>query len=175
MIKPEEIKEIGSFIKPHGINGEITALFPAEVDPDMLSCIVLDMDGIFVPFFIDEWRPKATESVLLKLEGVTDESGAKEFAGKHIFCLRKDLPESIAEDDEGFFTGDLIGFELSDADSTPVGEVIDFDDQTENVLLMVKRPDGTVIYAPLAEELIVEFDPEAKKISLDLPEGIYEL
>lgn len=175
MIKPEEIKEIGSFIKPHGINGEITALFPAEVDPDMLSCIVLDMDGIFVPFFIDEWRPKATESVLLKLEGVTDESGAKEFAGKHIFCLRKDLPESIAEDDEGFFTGDLIGFELSDTDSTPVGEVIDFDDQTENVLLMVKRPDGTVIYAPLAEELIVEFNPEAKKISLDLPEGIYEL
>ncbi len=175
MIRPEEIKEIGSFIKPHGINGEITALLPAEVDPDSLSCIILDMDGIFVPFFIDEWRPKSTESVLLKLEGVSDENGAKEFAGKRIFCLRKDLPDTIAEDEDGFFTGDLIGFELRDAESNHVGEVVDFDDQTENVLLMVKRPDGTVIYTPLAEELIVEFDPEARILSLDLPEGIFEL
>ena len=85
MIKSEEIKEIGSFIKPHGINGEIVALLPSEIDVDALSCIVLDMDGIYVPFFIEDWRPKAKESILLKLEGVTDEIAAKEFTGKIIF------------------------------------------------------------------------------------------
>lgn len=174
MIKSEEIKEIGSFIKPHGINGEIVALLPSEIDVDALSCIVLDMDGIYVPFFIEDWRPKAKESILLKLEGVTDEIAAKEFTGKIIFCLRRDLPESF-EDEDGFFTGDLIGFELYSADMNSVGEVVDFDDQTENVLLMVKRPDGAIIYVPLAEDLIVEFDPEGEKITLDLPEGIYEL
>ena len=86
MIKQSELTSIGTFVKPHGIKGELSA----ETDLDSqeisaLKCVVLDMDGIYVPFFVDTVRDKSATTVLLKLDGVDSETEAKEYAGKEIY------------------------------------------------------------------------------------------
>ena len=49
MITRAEITEIGTFNKPHGIQGEISASFLCDFDEiELLSCIIVDEDGIFV-------------------------------------------------------------------------------------------------------------------------------
>ena len=57
MIKKEEVYKIGLFNKPHGIHGELQFTFTDDifdrVDCDYLICL---LDGIFVPFFIEEYR-----------------------------------------------------------------------------------------------------------------------
>ena len=57
MIKKEEVYKIGLFNKPHGIHGELQFTFTDDifdrVDCDYLICL---LDGIFVPFFIEEHR-----------------------------------------------------------------------------------------------------------------------
>ncbi len=52
MIAAESLTEIGHFVKPHGINGELSAVIDRDIDIDSLRCIVVSIDGIFIPFFL---------------------------------------------------------------------------------------------------------------------------
>ena len=97
MIRREDIIEIGQFAKPHGINGELTATIDYDgLDITQLKCIFCDIDGIPVPFFVESERPKGS-SVLLTIEGITDERQAAMLSLKPIFALRDEL--DIEEDD----------------------------------------------------------------------------
>ena len=57
MIKQEEVYKIGRLGKSHGVKGEVSFQFDDDifdrVDADYL---VLDIDGILVPFFMEEYR-----------------------------------------------------------------------------------------------------------------------
>lgn len=178
MITESEILAVGNLAKPHGINGEITGILPSEISLDDLTCVVIDIDGIYVPFFIEKWRPKSSESVLIKFEGIDNEIKAKQISNKDLFVLRRDLEkmgfEEPDNDEEGFYASDLIGFTVFDSDNNRIGQVCDYDDQTENLLILVKRQDDSTIYLPLADDLIEEFDSEKKVIILDLPTGLID-
>ena len=54
-ITATELTTIGRLLKPHGINGEITMQLVVDVDIQSLKCIFLKLDGIFVPFFDQEY------------------------------------------------------------------------------------------------------------------------
>lgn len=175
MIRREELTCIGRFVKPHGIKGELNAGLDIGLDSlDALSCIVVDVDGIYVPFFIDSVRPRGSESALLTLEGISNENAAADFSGKDFFALTSELGEEVDGDDDGFFISDLIGYNVIDMPGgTLVGEVTDFDDSTANVVLLVQRPDGENIYIPAADELFISIDPESRTVAMDLPEGLF--
>ena len=68
MIKQEDVYRIGRLGKPHGVRGELSFQFEDDifdrVDADYL---ILDIDGILVPFFIEEYRFRSNEICLLKL------------------------------------------------------------------------------------------------------------
>ena len=71
MIREEDVYKIGTFNKPHGIHGELQFTFTDDifdrVDADYVVC---PMEGILVPFFIEEYRFKGNASALMKLENV---------------------------------------------------------------------------------------------------------
>ena len=46
MIQRDELEQIGAFLKPHGIKGEIAMEMFEDVELSELSCIVLDMDNL---------------------------------------------------------------------------------------------------------------------------------
>ena len=57
MIKSDEVFKIGQFAKPHGIKGEITLMTDCDVFDDTDDpYIICDMDGILVPFFLEDYR-----------------------------------------------------------------------------------------------------------------------
>ncbi|MBR5102767.1 MAG: 16S rRNA processing protein RimM, partial [Muribaculaceae bacterium] len=89
MIQRSELIEIGTFRKPHGVNGEISAV--ADVDAALLtrfSCVVVSIDGIFVPFFIANARPKSGETVLLQIDGISSEAEASALVNKDFYVLK---------------------------------------------------------------------------------------
>ena len=75
MITREELIRIGRFNKPHGVKGELSFTFTDDVF-DRTECpyIVCEIDGIFVPFFIEEYRFKSDTTALIKLEDVDNEA-----------------------------------------------------------------------------------------------------
>ena len=78
------------------------------------------------------------------------------------------------EDGDEVPTDYFIGFTLYD-DDQPMGEIIDIDDATENVLFIVQRPDGSTMLVPAADELVNDIDFDNKSITMTLPEGLLNM
>lgn len=176
MITRDEIVEIGVFNKPHGIKGEISARLDFDIDLALVKCIVMDVDGIFVPFFITSVRPKTAETCLITIDGVTSEQQARELTGRSFYILKADLPDDEDEDDEdGFYLSDLIGYSLVDSQAGPVGEITDYNDSTSNILFIVSDSEGKEIFIPAADEYIDSVDSESKTVYTTLPSGIIDL
>lgn len=176
MITREELIAIGHYNKPHGVAGELSATVDIEMDVlRELSCLVSEMDGIFVPFFVNSLRPKTSETVLLTIDGINSEQEAARLVNHDIFALKREYrQESIDADADGYPLDYFIGFELQDSDGTRVGEIVQVDEQTENAIFIVEDGDREVLL-PASDDLIVEFDLDKKVMVMDLPQGILDL
>ena len=169
MIKEEEVYRIGRLGKPHGVKGEVTM----QVDDDVFDRVdadflVLRVDGILVPFYMEEYRFHTDATALIKFEDVDTVEQARQLTNCDVYFLRR-----LADNDESEYTWTFfVGFELIEVSSgKPVGRIAAVDDSTQNVLFQLE--DGTLI--PAAEELINQIDPQKKQIHMALPEGLLNL
>ena len=169
MILLDELYSIGNTNKPHGINGEISVSIDVECDLKVNSCVVFNIDGIFVPFFVESFRPKSANAYLVKLKNIDTENDASELSNKEMWIPKHDLPESFFadDDDEGMYAEDFIGLNVFNTDGGHLGLITDFDDTTENVLFIVKRPDESIFYIPIVDEFIVSVDKTKKNVIMD--------
>lgn len=176
MIQREELILIGHYNKPHGVVGEISATVDVDFDVlQSLSCLVSEIEGIYVPFFVNACRPKTTETVLLTIDGIANEQMASRLVNHDIFALKRDFSDASEDADaDGYPLDYFIGFELRDSDGSRVGEITDVDEQTENAIFIVDR-DGTELMVPANDDLIVEFDIDKRLMVMDIPEGLLDL
>jgi 16S rRNA processing protein RimM len=176
MITREELIAIGHYNKPHGVVGEISATIDVDFDVlQSLTCLVSDIDGIYVPFFIDACRPKTAETVLLTIDGITSEQMAARLVNHDIYALKRDFSQASEEADaDGYPLDYFIGYELRDSDGAVVGEITDVDEQTENAIFIINR-DGAELMVPASDDLIVEFDIDKQIMVMNLPEGLLDL
>ena len=90
MIKREDVYKIGVFNKPHGIHGELSFTFTDDifdrVEAEYLICL---LDGIFVPFFLEEYRFRSDSTALVKLEGVDTAERARMFTNVEVYFPAK--------------------------------------------------------------------------------------
>ena len=181
MITEDRLTPIGHIIKPHGIAGEMSVQFTVD-DPaaaiGAVRCLILDIDGIFVPFFPETVRPRGAGSLLVRLDGIGSDTEAATFTGKTVFALTEELPDD-GEDDEidpdNLYAGQLAGFTACDDSDTEIGTITGIDDTTDNVLFIIENPDRARILVPVADELIAGIDLDSRKIYFSLPEGILDL
>lgn len=176
MITIDQITEIGRFNQPHGIKGEINAVVFDGVDLAELSCVVLDIEGIYVPFFMSGLRQRGVNSYLVTIEGIENELKAASIANKVIYALRDEIADNDNENgEEGYYADDFIGFQIKSTDKALNGIVSDIDDSTDNVLFVVTAENGKTHLIPVADEMIVEIDADDKSIVVELPIGLLDL
>ena len=166
MIRAEDVYKIGKIGKPHGVSGEVTLRFTDDVfDRVDADYLVLMVDGILVPFFMEEYRFRSDEVALVKFEDIDSVERASELTGCEVF-----FPRELADDDEGELTwSQIVGYDIVDADSHKlIGRIASVDETTINVLL--ELDDGTLI--PAAEEFIIDIDHKERKMFMRLAEGL---
>ena len=166
MIREEDVYKIGKIGKPHGVSGEVTLRFTDDVfDRVDADYLVLMVDGILVPFFMEEYRFRSDEVALVKFEDIDSVERASELTGCEVF-----FPRELADDDEGELTwSQIVGYDIVDADSHKlIGRIASVDETTINVLF--ELDDGTLI--PAAEEFIIDIDHKERKMFMRLPEGL---
>ena len=182
MIKEQDILQAGKFLKPHGLDGELNVL--TEYNSEILENgypLIVDLDGIYVPFYTSGVRTKGEFSSLVSIDGVDCVEEARKFVNKLFYMLKKDIAEYLdVDEDELIFDEDFIGYEVEDAKLGRIGVVKDIDDSTENVLLIVDPNNGgEEIYIPFVDEFIHhidEADEDGKgKIVMQLPEGLLNM
>ena len=82
MIKRDDVYRIGTIGKSHGVKGEVSFRFDDDVfDRVDADYLVLDIDGILVPFFIEEYRFRGNETAIVKFEDVDSQDGARALTG----------------------------------------------------------------------------------------------
>ena len=179
MIRKEDVYKIGRLGKPHGVKGEISFQFTDDVfDRTDADYLIIEVDGILVPFFIEEYRFRSDETALLKLEDIDTQDAARELTNSDVFFERwlsdnADEPSMAA----------IIGYRLiNDADSREIGVITGFDDSTENILFEVMKTDmqggsasGSPVLIPAADEFIKGIDNDKREIRVALPEGLLDL
>ena len=148
MITREELIAIGHYNKPHGLAGELSATLDVDADVlSSLSCLVSEVDGIFVPFFVNACRAKSAETVLITIDGIANEQEAAILVNHDIYALKREY--SAASDDadaDGYPLDYFIGYQLQDSDGTPLGVITDVDEQTEEELVSEKiLPDAELL------------------------------
>ena len=169
MIRENEVYRIGRVGKTHGVKGEVQV----QIDDDVFDRVdadylILLVDGILVPFFMDEYRFKSDEIALVKFCDIETQEQARELTGCEVF-----FPRELAEADEHDMTyAELVGYTVKDAIyNKVVGHIAFVDDATENILFELE--DGMLLPAP--DELIVEIDQEEHTIIMNIPEGLLNL
>ena len=175
MITRSQLSEIGFISKTHGISGELNVVVSGGVELEDLSCIILDIDGIYVPFFAEGIRRRGSEGYLLGLDGVESEDDAALLRGKTIYALKEEIDEGVEDEGDGLYAEDMVGFKVESEDGTLTGEVIDVDTSTENVLFIIRTDNDRRILVPVAEDFISEIDADKEIIVFDLPEGLVDL
>lgn len=173
MIRREEVFRIGRMGKPHGVDGELQMQFSDDVfDRVEADFLVLDIDGILVPFFLEAYRFRSDEMALVKFEGINSDTQARQLSLCEVF-----FPKRLADDDAPIANwNSLLGYQILHAGTEDaVGEVQSVDSSTANVLLYVSTPEGTTHIIPASPELMKDVDTRQRTILMDIPDGLLDL
>ena len=107
--------------------------------------------------------------LIFKFEGIDNISEAEGLTGAEV---RVPIEERIALEPGEFFESDLTGCEVVDRRTgEPLGRVTGWQDAGGSGLLEI---DGDWLI-PFARSICVEIDPAAKRVAVELPEGLRDL
>lgn len=161
--------KIGQIGRTHGVKGEVTFSFTDDVwDRAEAEYLFLRVDGILVPFFLEEYRFRSDTTALLKFLDYDSANDVQFLVGCEVFFPFALTPERSDEDEYTwrYFTG----FSLIDEKAGRIGTIDSVDDSTENVLFRVGE-----LLIPAAEAWIKDINHRERTISMSLPEGLLDL
>ena len=171
MIRKEEVFKIGVLGKPHGIKGEISFAFTDDAFDRTEECdyLVLLLDGILVPFFMEEYRFRSDNSALVKFEGIETSEQARRLSNVEVYFPLKYVEEGDEMASWEFF----VGFRVHDVHHGDLGCITGVNDSTMNVLFMIEK-NGKEILLPAHEEFILGIDRDAKVLDVEVPDGLLD-
>lgn len=109
--------------------------------------------------------------VVVKLGGIDDRNAAESVAG---FELRIPISERLPLGENEFYHSDLVGCEVVAKDGTVIGPVLDVVDYGAGPLLEVDDH-GKELLIPFAKGIWREVDLAARRIAVEVPEGLRDL
>ena len=171
MIKKEEVFKIGIINKPHGVKGEVSFTFTDDIFDRVEDCdyLVLLLDGILVPFFIEEYRFRSDNVALVKFEGIDSTEKARTLTNVEVYYPMKFMDDQEEISSWNYF----IGFRVEDIHHGCLGTIVDVDDATMNVLFVIENGDEEVLL-PAHEEFILDIDRKKKILKVDIPDGLLD-
>lgn len=173
MISRKEILQVGTTQKPYGIKGEIVIRFRKAAYADVETAYYfLEIEGIPVPFFVEDFTYSSDVTARVKFEDVNDEIAAARFVNCEVFIPRETLiisEEQIETADWDYF----VGFTVVDQEKGILGVIEAVDDSTMNILFIVRGDDKEYLI-PATEDFISAINEEKNIIEMLLPEGLVD-
>lgn len=153
------------------MKGEVSFTFTDDIFDRVEDCdyLVLLLDGILVPFFIEEYRFRSDNVALVKFEGIDSTEKARTLTNVEVY-----YPVKFMDDQEEISSWNyFIGFRVEDIHHGCLGTVVDVDDATMNVLFVIENGDEEVLL-PAHEEFILDIDRKKKILKVDIPDGLLD-
>lgn len=172
MIAEDTIYKIGTLTRVHALRGEVSLLFTDDVwDRADADYLILRIDGILVPFQLEEYRFRSDSVALIKFLHVDSADEAQELVGVDVYFPFSLVPE---DDPEEYTWKHFTGFTVNDVLLGDLGEITEVEDSTANVLFCVQGRYGDLLL-PAVEDFIEDIDHQGRHVSMRLPEGLVDL
>ncbi|MBN2668499.1 MAG: 16S rRNA processing protein RimM [Bacteroidales bacterium] len=165
---------LGFVAKAHSIGGEVivkTETEVAESDLKNWESIFLSIDEILIPFFIESFKWRHSNEVVLKLEDINDENKAQSFKGSGVWILKKDWPK--AEQGNAFSL--WLDWEVINQDKQIIGRIVAVEQYPGQWMLTVEDANKNALLIPALEDWIIELNDLERYIIMHLPEGLIEI
>ncbi len=166
---------VGYVVKTHGVKGELSVTTDESFDGELRpgDPVIVDIDGLDVPFFVSAVRGRGRDSLLLTFDDVDDEAAAAMFVGRTLYVYEEESENADPDDDGEELTADrLVGYSIVDS-GRPVGVIDDIRELGPDCWYFVMRDSGQLI--PIVDEMIQAIDHQACIVEMILPEGLLEL
>ena len=165
---------IAHIARPWGRRGEVTADmltdFPERFDN--VSSVTLRRGATERSADLERhWFHKGR--VVLKFAGIDTISDAEPLAGLDVVIPEQEL-HALPEGEDLYYDFDLVGCSVETAAGERVGDVERVLRTGGGQLLSVRRS-GREVLIPFVDEFCVEVDIAAKRVIVELPEGLLEL
>lgn len=165
----KEYLEAGKIVTTHGIRGEVK-IMPYTDYPELLC----DFERLFIGKNHEEIiveRSRAFKGmVIAKLEGIDTPEDAAKLRNKLLYMHRDDLEL----DEDTYFIQDLIGIEVSDADSGFLyGKITDVMQTGANDVYVIKGDDREYL-VPAIPEVVISTDIDENTMTIRPLEGLFE-
>ncbi|HZK28862.1 MAG TPA: ribosome maturation factor RimM [Clostridia bacterium] len=168
---------IGYCQRAHGVRGEV--LVKSLTDDNArffkgLSCYLTT--GADVPphdqLKLTDTRP-TPRGLLLSFEKIDTREEADCLAGFYLAVSREDA--LALEDEDEFYSGDLIGAQVHDRQRGKLGRVTDILNAGSGDILVVCEPPEKDLLIPFRRAIVQSVDPDHDVIEVDLPQELFEL
>lgn len=178
MLHKKDFVQIGVIGRTHGIQGEVSMKLSVDLSGVLEDgervFLMLEEEGLLIPYAIESHRSRSNEVDLIRLAGINSLKEAETLVGKAVWLDKDYLGEDELSEDP-YEWSRYVGFEVYDAETdAAVGRVIEVDERTLNVLLLLETPTGQELTLPIAEELLVGVNDEDRVCVLHIPRGLLD-
>lgn len=161
--------EAGKIVTTHGIKGEVK-IMPYTDYPELLC----EFDRLFLGKNHEEINVERSRvfknMVIAKLEGYDTPEAAEKLRNKILYMHRDDLEL----DEDTYFIQDLIGIEVSDADSGFVyGKITDVMQTGANDVYVIQGKDREYL-VPAIPEVVITTNIDENTMTIRPLEGLFE-
>lgn len=168
---------VGRVRRAHGLRGELVV----ETLTDAPDAVFAPGRRVFggtttgeladeEPLAIERAAPFKDGTLLLRLTSVVDRTAAEAWRDRYLLAPAEEL-EPPGESEA--FLHELIGMRVRLVDGTDVGDVLDYFELPQGILLDVEWKGGRVSL-PMNGAFVRDIDRSARRIVMELPDGLLE-
>jgi 16S rRNA processing protein RimM len=164
--------KVGRIIKPHGIKGNVTIFIDAEAPANFheLSTVYAEQKKRLVPLSMREISIKGNLAYV-HFEDINTLDEAASLRQCDLYLPKETRPKPTEGE---FYNDEIIGYEVMDKESGPIGMVYSVMFAGQNKLLVVRR-DERELLIPVNAPFITKIIRSTRKIHVNLPPGFLDI
>lgn len=173
MSSGNEIFLIGKVSATHGVRGQLRITsFSGDADSFMaLQSVMIKKPGGGMDTFAVAGAKAHGKKIILSLKEYANINEVLHLVGREVYVYRHQLP--VLSDDE-FYWCDLLGLTVSTEGGEVLGELVDIISTGSNDVYVV-RDDEREVLIPALEDVVIDVDSTAKRMTVRLLEGLLDL
>lgn len=163
---------IGKIVAGFGLRGVLIvqhALGNENAFSHIKAIFIQDNAGSFLPYFIEQAKPKTVTETYVKLEGINTREQTNDLLQKKLWLIQDDFRKAVHKNAPLA----LLGFQLIE-DETLLGTVEEVIEQPHQLVVKTTIQNAEV-FIPLHEHTLKDIDYKHQTIYVSLPEGLIDV
>jgi 16S rRNA processing protein RimM len=170
----DNLKLLGVFLKTHGVDGQLVLKLKYFTEDELVrgEPVFVEIDGIPVPFFTDNFRFLSDDTALLGLDEINTSTMASGFVNCRVYTEKHTMMEH--HEDAPVRSDELQGFRVIDevhGNSGILQEIIEYPDNP----VMRLDLEGREILVPFHESIVRNINYDTRVIEISAPDGLFDL